>query len=146
MAVGIPDLRGHTEAWESVSQNQEVAPKDRIVYRQFKGQTKVLQSVSPTPWATRKRGSPYPRPEGPYQSLGVRISVWRTQDATPKRGSLYPQFVGPNQSMGFRIPSSTRHTQAWESTIRTQGATPKHVTPYPKLKGKTEALPSASPT
>ena len=42
----IPNSRGHTEAWESVSPTQGVTPK---------------------------RGSPYPQLKGPHQSMGVRI-------------------------------------------------------------------------
>ena len=89
MGVRIPNPRGHAKAWES---------------------------ISPTPGATPKRGSPYPQLEGPHRSLGVRIpnsrghakaweSVSPTRGATPKHGSQYPQLEGPRKSVKVGIPN-----------------------------------------
>ena len=62
-------------------------------------------------------------------------SVSPTQGATPKRGSPYPQPKGPHQSVGVYIPNSRGHTKAWEIVSPTQGATPNCGSPSPQLEG-----------
>ena len=65
VGVRIPNSRGHTEAWES---------------------------VSPTRGAMPKRGSPYPRLEGPRQSVGKKNK--KRKERTQYRRSR----LGPNAS------------------------------------------------
>ena len=95
--ICIPNSRGHTEAWES---------------------------VSPTRGATPKRGGPHPQLEGPHGSVGVRIpnsrghaKAWeretRKKERTQYRCSPLKEFgaaLGPGVCSECRIFTSQQTT------------------------------------
>ena len=114
--VHIPNLRGHTKMWVSVSPTQRATPK-------------VWASVSPTQGATPNCKSPYTQPKRPRQSVGFHIPISR--GPRQKRGSPYAQLKGAHQSVRLRIPSSRGHPKDWESIA-------------PTLRGHAEAQESVS--
>ena len=77
VGVRIPNSRGHTKAWESVSPTQGATPKHGNPY-------------TPTRRATPKRGSPYPQLEGPHQRVGK--SDRKTKETTQYRRSPLKEF------------------------------------------------------
>ena len=62
-----------------------------------RGHTKVWESITPTPGATPKRGSPQ----------------LQLQEATLKHGSPSPQLKGPHRSVGVHNPNLRGHKFLW---------------------------------
>ena len=118
---------------------QGVNQSMRFIIPNSRGHTKTWESISPTQGATPKSGSPYPRHKGPHQSVEVCIPTPR---AAPKSGSPYPRHKGPQQNAEVRIPDSRGHTQAWEPVSLTQVTTPKPGSPIPNSMGHTKAWES----
>ena len=113
--VHDPNSKGHTEAWESITQTQRATPKS---------------------------GSPSTQLKGPHRSVGVHHpnswdhteaweSITQTQRATLKSGGPSTQLQGPHPSVGVHHPNSWDHTKAWESITPTHGATLKRGSPSP---------------
>ena len=115
-SVRIPNSRGHTKAWES---------------------------VSPTQGATQKRGSPYPQLKGPHQSVGVCIPNSRGHTKAWESISVgvhHPNSRGPQRGGANCEPvilNSTRRLTiiGQVSSIALEGRTPTleqigYITPH----------------
>ena len=90
------------------------------------------------PWSTCPKET---RQIDPTPSVGKSTSL--TPWATPKRGSPYPQLQRPRQSVGVHIPKSRGDNKAWGSAYATKGAMAKCASPYPQwsLKGERRMVP-----
>ena len=69
----IPNSRGQSEAWESISKLQGPHQSVGVHHLNSRGHTKARESISPTQGSARKQGGPYPQLKGPQRSVGVHI-------------------------------------------------------------------------
>ena len=129
------NLRGHTEAWNSITPTQGNTPKLgspspqregpnrslQIHNRSSIGHTEAWESINPTPWATTMCGYPSPnlRDHTIYGEYITPTPGAKLKDASPQL-----ELDGPHRSVGVHEPNSRGHIEVWESITPTLGNTP----------------------
>ena len=111
MGVNLPNSRGHTEAWESVSRTRGATPKRGDAYPQLQGHTEALVSVSQLKGPHRNVCTLC---ELPLRELLNERANMRTQNNYFVRKR--PFSMGWNGGYGFKNSKKIKHRSLREKT------------------------------
>ena len=110
--VGIPNSKGHTEAWESISPTKRATPKHGCPSPQLKGPHRSMGAPNPNSMGhATKHGLRTPRPppnpssKGHATKRGLRVPDPNSKGHATKRGLTVPNSRGHATERELRIPN-----------------------------------------